>query len=326
MKRIGKLLIVAGCLLFVGIVCMVSGMGILLKQGMNTISLNVGDHNHYTEQEYCTGLDGIEVLETELSSDDVQIQYADGDEFVIRYADDASNPTYSITKENGTLRICRQKNAHLFSGQLVLPLFGEDDDMVQYGEVVILVPKEYAGDYDIGFTSGNVIMEDMKLAGELSFDMTSGSLKLKNISSEKDIQADITSGYVEFEAVDSEKNISIGMSSGSLDFSQVTAQGELNLEAGSGNIDMDTVAVNTLQVSLTSGDADIEELTTEEGLAVIITSGNVGVELTDAMENYRIHTEMISGNCNLPEVYEQGEKEISVDIKSGCVWVTFQEE
>lgn len=326
MKRIGKLLIVAGCLLFAGLICMVSGMGVLLKQGTNTVLLNVGDRNHYTEQEYCTGLDGIEVLETELGSDYVQIQYTDGDEFVIQYADDASNPTYSITKENGTLRIYRQERYHLFSGQWVIRLFEKEDDTVQYGEVVIFVPKEYAGDYDIGFTSGSVVMEDMKLMGKLSVDMTSGSLKLKNISSAEDIQADITSGYVAFEAVDSEKDINIGMSSGSLDFSQVTAQGDFNLEATSGNMDMDTVAVNTLKVSITSGYVDAEEVTTEAGLAVTTMSGSVDVELTDAMENYKIHTELISGSCNLPEVYEKGEKEISVDIISGCVEVTFQEE
>lgn len=309
MKHIGKLLIIAGCLVFAGVICMFAGMGILWRHGTKAVYINAngnGNRDNYVSQEYRTEVDGIEVLETDLGSDDVTIQYAEGNQFVIQYADDAQNPTYTITNENGKLKIRHQENFSLLSGQWVIDLFGDDKNSIDYGEVVIQVPKEYAGAYDIGFSSGSVTMENMSVAEEVAVDMSSGSLNFSDISCQKGIQ--------------------VVMTSGSVDFTNVTTKGELKLDASSGNMDVNKASASKLLIDITSGDVDIEELTVEQGVSVEITSGNVDMELTDKKENYSIYTDVLSGNCNLPEVYENGSKEISVSVTSGMVDVTFAEE
>lgn len=309
MKHIGKLLIIAGCLVFAGVICMFAGMGILWRHGTKAVYINAngnGNRDNYVSQEYRTEVDGIEVLETDLGSDDVTIQYAEGNQFVIQYADDAQNPTYTITNENGKLKIRHQENFSLLSGQWVIDLFGDDKNSIDYGEVVIQVPKEYAGAYDIGFSSGSVTMENMSVAEEVAVDMSSGSLNFSDISCQKGIQ--------------------VVMTSGSVDFTNVTTKGELKLNASSGNMDVNKASASKLLIDITSGDVDIEELTVEQGVSVEITSGNVDMGLTDKKENYSIYTDVLSGNCNLPEVYENGSKEISVSVTSGMVDVTFAEE
>ena len=309
MKHIGKLLIIAGCLVFAGVICMFAGMGILWRHGTKAVYINAngnGNRDNYVSQEYRTEVDGIEVLETDLGSDDVTIQYAEGNQFVIQYADDAQNPTYTITNENGKLKIRHQENFSLLSGQWVIDLFGDDKNSIDYGEVVIQVPKEYAGAYDIGFSSGSVTMENMSVAEEVAVDMSSGSLNFSDISCQKGIQ--------------------VVMTSGSVDFTNVTTKGELKLDASSGNMDVNKASASKLLIDITSGDVDIEELTVEQGVSVEITSGNVEMGLTDKKENYSIYTDVLSGNCNLPEVYENGSKEISVSVTSGMVDVTFAEE
>lgn len=309
MKHIGKLLIIAGCLVFAGVICMFAGMGILWRHGTKAVYINAngnGNRDNYVSQEYRTEVDGIEVLETDLGSDDVTIQYAEGNQFVIQYADDAQNPTYTITNENGKLKIRHQENFSLLSGQWVIDLFGDDKNSIDYGEVVIQVPKEYAGAYDIGFSSGSVTMENMSVAEEVAVDMSSGSLNFSDISCQKGIQ--------------------VVMTSGSVDFTNVTTKGELKLDASSGNMDVNKASASKLLIDITSGDVDIEELTVEQGVSVEITSGNVEMGLTDKKENYSIYTDVLSGDCNLPEVYENGSKEISVSVTSGMVDVTFAEE
>lgn len=309
MKHIGKLLIIAGCLVFAGVICMFAGMGILWRHGTKAVYINAngnGNRDNYVSQEYRTEVDGIEVLETDLGSDDVTIQYAEGNQFVIQYADDAQNPTYTITNENGKLKIRHQENFSLLSGQWVIDLFGDDKNSIDYGEVVIQVPKEYAGAYDIGFSSGSVTMENMSVTEEVAVDMSSGSLNFSDISCQKGIQ--------------------VVMTSGSVDFTNVTTKGELKLDASSGNMDVNKASASKLLIDITSGDVDIEELTVEQGVSVEITSGNVDMGLTDKKENYSIYTDVLSGNCNLPEVYENGSKEISVSVTSGMVDVTFAEE
>lgn len=309
MKHIGKLLIIAGCLVFAGVICMFAGMGILWRHGTKAVYINAngnGNRDNYVSQEYRTEVDGIEVLETDLGSDDVTIQYAEGNQFVIQYADDAQNPTYTITNENGKLKIRHQENFSLLSGQWVIDLFGDDKNSIDYGEVVIQVPKEYAGAYDIGFSSGSVTMENMSVAEEVAVDMSSGSLNFSDISCQKGIQ--------------------VVMTSGSVDFTNVTTKGELKLDASSGNMDVNKASASKLLIDITSGDVDIEELTVEQGVSVEINSGNVDMGLTDKKENYSIYTDVLSGNCNLPEVYENGSKEISVSVTSGMVDVTFAEE
>ncbi len=309
MKHIGKLLIIAGCLVFAGVICMFAGMGILWRHGTKAVYINAngnGNRDNYVSQEYRTEVDGIEVLETDLGSDDVTIQYAEGNQFVIQYADDAQNPTYTITNENGKLKIRHQENFSLLSGQWVIDLFGDDKNSIDYGEVVIQVPKEYAGAYDIGFSSGSVTMENMSVAEEVAVDMSSGSLNFSDISCQKGIQ--------------------VVMTSGSVDFTNVTTKGELKLDASSGNMDVNKASASKLLIDITSGDVDIEELTVEQGVSVEITSGNVDMGLTDKKENYSIYTDVLSGDCNLPEVYENGSKEISVSVTSGMVDVTFAEE
>lgn len=329
MKHIGKLLIIAGCLVFAGVICMFAGMGILWRHGTKAVYINAngnGNRDNYVSQEYRTEVDGIEVLETDLGSDDVTIQYAEGNQFVIQYTDDAQNPTYSITNENGKLKIRHQENFSLLSGQWVIDLFGDDKNSIDYGEVVIRVPKEYAGAYDIGFSSGSVTMEDMSVAEGVAVDMSSGSLNFSDISCQKGIQVVMTSGSVDFLNVSCEEDLQMDMTSGSLNFTNVTTKGELKLDASSGNMDVNKASASKLLIDITSGDVDIEELTVEQGVSVEVTSGNVEMELTDKKENYTIYADVLSGDCNLPEVYENGAKEISVSVTSGMVDVIFAEE
>lgn len=99
----------------------------------------------------------------------------------------------------------------------------------------------------------------------------------------------------------------------------------LSLYGNSGDIWVKNISVKeNVHVGTIAGAITLEHLDLQGNLNCRTNSGDVQVGLTDALENYRISADTLSGDNNLPDGYDRGgEKEIAVSTTAGNIDFTF---
>lgn len=336
MKGFGKALIVAGSLSVGGILIGCIGSAIILKGGETRTSKPA-----YEEKYYSVEVSEIDAIEMDLSSDDVQIEVGTGDEIEITYWDEIDDPKYQIRESNGTLLINRKASVQI----VFIPTFEDLWNETEVREMTIRVPREYAGSYDLDFTSGSLSVSDLTIEEEFVVGATSGDIQLNNLQMNSDATVDLSSGSVSVNAVAVEgdlttlltsgnvemEHIAVGgdmhidMTSGDISMENVDVKGTCRVEGSSGSLDCDILAAKDVLVYATSGNYDLMEVTVEQEIYVDATSGDITVSLTDEMENYSIVADTTSGYCNLPVLTNGGDKKISVYLTSGDADFSFKE-
>lgn len=340
MKHIGKALIIAGALSLCGCVFLGLGTGMLYKERRNAVSRN---NTEYEEKQYTTPVSGISTVQTDILWDDVVIEPGEGDQIEIIYNDQIDDPRYQISENDGTLQIV-QKPSYSFT------LFNIPDlsfvwNNEEKGSMTIYIPESYEGDYDLNLSSGSLSVRDLEVKEKLEIYATSGIIKLDNLICEKDTEVEISSGSVSIENVEMKESMSCRFTSGHISVQEITVEGDMSIRGSSGSINMTDISIDgaleceltsgkilaeTLQTESVSATASsgmiiLDELTVEKGIEGSVTSGTVRVSLTDHISNYRIHSDVTSGRCNLPENFGNGDKYIDMEVTSGNVDFTFAE-
>lgn len=200
MKRIGKALILAGVLLFLGIMISMIGIGYII--GDNRSSRNSGataqdsDGNiQYETKTYVIDAAELQQVKVDLTVEDIRIEPTDGDQITIEYKDIVDHPRYEVKSADGTLRIGHTNTG--ISGQMILvpPVltkdnfqFGGNGQELEHGDIKIRIPENYMGNYDLSVTSGSVSMEDIHVSGNIKCGLTSGEARVSNVTGEHDLR------------------------------------------------------------------------------------------------------------------------------------------
>lgn len=282
MKRVGKLLIIAGSLLFAGIVLMLIGWNLLMEdKGIQEQSTDMTVE--YEAKTYQAEAGELDKLMVDLVSEKVRMEPSTGDVIEIEYMDVVGNPQYVISNQDGVLTIGYE---HAWNQWISFPpvlekgkfQYGIESDSLQTtGEFLIRVPENFVGAYEISLVSGDVVMQALTVEGELTLDSVSGNIRLENLTCTEDVRADLVSGTLEAQAL----------------------------------------VANAVYVNTVSGDTSIEGLTIAEGITFDSTSGSICVTLTDAMQEYSVLSDTVSGDINIPNVQGTGKKTIRIDTVSG---------
>lgn len=333
MKRIVKILILAGVLLFLGLMIMMVGIGFILGDSNHHRNMadNIPDAEKtvkYETKTFTAEAEDIQKLVLDLTEEDVQIMPAEGEEITVEYVDLTDDPQYVVKSENGVLKIGRKSTE--ITGNIILmpPVLTKDNfkfdkengQRYQYGDIVVCIPESYTGDYDMSYTSGSVDVEDIHVTGGMEFDLTSGAVRIDNVTGAQDLSVDLTSGEVQVRNASFDGNLYVNSTSGDISLTATKIGGDLDVDATSGNCYADQLTVKgSIGADLTSGDIYMEDLTLETAIEVSGTSGNVHVSLTDGMKEYTVRTDTVSGSCNLPTDYSGGAKRISVSTTSGDI-------
>lgn len=340
MKRFGKAMIVAGCMVVSGIIFGSIGNVISYANEERTKNDPV-----YEEKYYSIAADEIDKIDLDMYSDDIKIEPGDSDEIEITYWDEVEEPKIQISERNETLSIHKKTSAtfHLFYIPTIQELFDEVNEENTH-EMVITIPKSYVGEYDLDISSGSINMSDLTVEGELTLYGSSGSITIENLTCMKNIRADITSGLLKFQDVETQGdyksyltsgntqledmtiagNFEVNFTSGSVNVTNVDVEGAATFENASGGVSCDEFSAKEIYLNSTSGDYDLTNVTVEEGIYVDATSGDFKISLSDKMENYSIDTDLTSGSCNLPQSYVNGEKRIWVSLTSGSAKFSFE--
>lgn len=378
MKRIGKALILAGVLLFLGIMISMIGIGYIIgdnrSSGTSGATAQDSDGNiQYETKTYVVDATEFQQVKVNLTVEDIRIESTDGDQITIEYKDIVDHPRYEVKSTDGILRIGHTNTG--IPGQMILvpPVltkdnfgFGGNGQAPEYGDIEIRIPENYMGEYDLSGTSGSVSMEDIHASGNIKCGLTSGDVQVSNVTGERGMQVSMTSGDFRADMLSLEDNLDINSTSGDSNLTDVTLGGNLHTDGTSGDFHADTLSLKgNLDINSTSGDSNltdatiggdlytdvtsgrfgadqlivsglmnmnttsgninIKKLTLGKAIEVDGTSGSITVSLTDAMEQYTIAVDTVSGICNLPNSYAGGTKKISVDTVSGNIDFRFEE-
>lgn len=294
MKRIGKALIIAGSLLFIGIILILTGLGLLERDKSSEEHSTDDTTIEYEAKTYQAEAEKLNKLVIDLASEKVRLEPSDGDVIEIEYMDVVGNPQYVINNQEGVLTIGYE---HASNQWISIPptledlgsLFGAETNSLQSdasqmaGEFLIRVPENYTGAYGIHLVSGDVVMQNLTVNGVLTIDSVSGNIRLENLVCMEDVQTDVVSATLEAQ---------------------------------------DLIA-NAVYVNTVSGNANMKELTVEEGIAFDSTSGSIYVTLADVMEEYSVLSDTVSGDINVPDMQGAGKKTIRIDTVSGNAEVVF---
>lgn len=159
MKNIVKACIVGGVLVIAGAIITTAGITSSLKNKGSKEEISKNSRN-LVEMEYVASETSIEELNLCLVSEDVEIELGNNETIKITYYDDPENSDY-IIKENGKKLSMDRK-----SSSVNINVFTDISEMISTADfddyedckVVVTIPENYAGSYDIGLVSGSIKM------------------------------------------------------------------------------------------------------------------------------------------------------------------------
>lgn len=327
MKNIVKACIVGGVLVIAGAIITTAGITSSLKNKGSKEEISKNSRN-LVEMEYVASETSIEELNLCLVSEDVEIELGNNETIKITYYDDPENSDY-IIKENGKKLSMDRK-----SSSVNINVFTDISEMISTADfddyedckVVVTIPENYAGSYDIGLVSGSIKMSDVPCEKYLNLDTTSGDIDLKNVNCNQTLVIDTKSGTVSLADITVNGNMEFDSKLGNLKLTNVAVKGELSCDTISGEIAGDNVSVKSFESSSTSGDIEIDAFTVEKEISGDSISGSFDLKLTDSQQNYDIEVDTISGSVNIPMNSKgNGGKELEFSTKSGNVNVEFAE-
>ena len=282
---------------------------LLMAAGLALWGLEAGAYREETLGPWDTQT--LAAIEIEVSAADVRIYDGDNSRLEI---DAAGWGVEFITRVSGdTLYIqCRETGSPLSR----LPGIGEET------ELVLWLPRGYAGNLTVTGDSGDVNFHGTQLAGRAEAAVDSGEISVYD----SEIAAmTLRSGSGDIFLGDVRMGGELVMDSGSggLYAEDIRGATACVLTTDSGYVHLMDMAPERLQVTTGSGEVWLEEVTAGD-MSVATDSGGISGELEGGMEEYSITAETGSGRSNLPRSYTGGAKRLELSTGSGDIDVIFE--
>lgn len=327
MKGFGKLLIVSGLLVVLGVVIIITGFiasGSSRKEDTKTME--------WVEKQYKTDrVEDLEELDISLVSEDIQVEPTDGKEIVITYSDDAKESRYEI-KEKGNKLFMERKTTNgvhfnFFSVIDIAKLFRDNSINVNKTDpVTIAIPANFKGEYQLNSVSGNINIKDVNVERKVSMNTTSGSVLAENLVVKGKLDSQTISGSVFLKNVNAEDKIDVDTTSGEVSVEAVETKSDFKANTISGEIKGNKVSAENIKFSTTSGDVDMNEISVENTFDADSISGEMTVSFTDARSNYSFDIDTISGDSNIGTgKIDGGNKKIKISTTSGDIKGSFKD-
>ena len=242
-------------------------------------------------------VEGIEKLDVDLISTDVNVYYADIDEVrvVINGKEDREDK-YIVSKENNMIQIKEKSYINFCFG------FCFYDE-----EVIIFLPESFNKDIKVKETSGDVRINE-SFDSNMVLETVSGDVKIKN---SKNVKIKTTSGDVE---IGKTNDLEVHTTSGDIkvlnakNVNIITTSGELMLEEV-GNIDLVTV----------SGDIRIDKMEINKDSKIKTTSGDVEIR---KINDVYIETNSVSGDISIAQNNRYANNKLFIKTTSGDITVS----
>lgn len=282
MKTVGKVALVAGCVLIVGIVISGVALAKLMKDGFKTSNENMVTVDFDFDED-------ISNINLSAVTNDIIIQKSDDDKTHVQCIDfeevehDAyidGDTLYVTTEiERGT------NNFNFFFNNtpkiyVYLPESEYADLMIDATTADITVGPDFKFDnITLEVTTGDVNLNDLDVEGTLEMNVLTGDIDLIDIDC-VDVVYNGTTGDLDFENVLATGNLTIDLTTG--DINIIGDASNIYLDCTTGDINMSLLSDKEFDVDVVTGDISIPRGGDGEGLGecvVELTTGDVNIEL-----------------------------------------------
>lgn len=216
-------------------------------------------------------IQGVNKLDLEFGSQQVNIQPVEGDEFRIvqRSLYDANDGEILQMQSNGnTIRVrSPRRTAHFFNWN-----FGFDwQDIVD-----VYIPEKYADELVLSLRSGDLYIGDFHFANG-SVNVSSGIMEMQNLTFD-DLTVQLASGDMDLRTIQSQ-NLKVQVSSGHMDSEDMQCE-KAAFDVKSGDV-YSQIDCQELDVNVSSGFARIHNASVLQTLNAVVRSGDCTVSIPD---------------------------------------------
>lgn len=282
---------IAGVFLLISLI--VGGI-VLVRTGGDFSELS---NEKWVQKEKTFEANQVKELSLDITASDVKVTgSADTDQVLIKYSESKSR-SYTITEDKGQLTIS-EKNERIF-GTFSFDFFFSKD-----WEVEVILPVDSLNNLTLDSSSGDVEFQKLVIKENLDLSLSSGDVRLETVT---------VAGET-----------SVQLSSGEIGLTNVVAK-DLHLEVTSGDIQLEgAIVANQTRLEATSGDIRLSQFKAGQKTEISVTSGDISGDVLGKMTEYTIQSSVTSGDNNLPQELDGGNKQLRVEATSGDINLQFE--
>ena len=282
---------IAGVFLLISLI--VGGI-VLVRTGGDFSELS---NEKWVQKEKTFEANQIKELSLDITASDVKVTgSADTDQVLIKYPE-SKNRSYTITEDKGQLTISEKKNR-------IFGFFSFDFFFSKDWEVEVVLPVDSLNN--------------------LTLDSSSGDVDIQKLAIKENLDLHLSSGAVQLQTVTVAGETSVQLSSGEIGLTNVVAK-DLHLEVTSGDIQLEgAIVANQTRLEATSGDIRLSQFKAGQKTEISVTSGDISGDVLGKMTEYTIQSSVTSGDNNLPQELDGGNKQLRVEATSGDINLQFE--
>lgn len=282
---------IAGVFLLISLI--VGGI-ILVRTGGDFSELS---NEKWVQKEKTFEANQIKELSLDITASDVKVTgSADTDQVLIKYPE-SKNRSYTITEDKGQLTISEKKNR-------IFGIFSFDFFFSKDWEVEVVLPVDSLNN--------------------LTLDSSSGDVDIQKLAIKENLDLHLSSGAVQLQTVTVAGETSVQLSSGEIGLTNVVAK-DLHLEVTSGDIQLEgAIVANQTRLEATSSDIRLSQFKAGQKTEISVTSGDISGDVLGKMTEYTIQSSVTSGDNNLPQELDGGNKQLRVEATSGDINLQFE--
>lgn len=282
---------ISGVFLLIGLI--VGGI-VLVRTGGDFSELS---NEKWVQKEKTFEANQIKELSLDITASDVKVTgSADTDQVLIKYPE-SKNRSYTITEDKGQLTISEKKNR-------IFGIFSFDFFFSKDWEVEVVLPVDSLNN--------------------LTLDSSSGDVDIQKLAIKENLDLHLSSGAVQLQTVTVAGETSVQLSSGEIGLTNVVAK-DLHLEVTSGDIQLEgAIVANQTRLEATSGDIRLSQFKAGQKTEISVTSGDISGDVLGKMTEYTIQSSVTSGDNNLPQELDGGNKQLRVEATSGDINLQFE--
>ena len=282
---------IAGVFLLISLI--VGGI-VLVRTGGDFSELS---NEKWVQKEKTFEANQVKELSLDITASDVKVTgSADTDQVLIKYPE-SKNRSYTITEDKGQLTISEKKNR-------IFGIFSFDFFFSKDWEVEVILPVDSLNN--------------------LTLDSTSGDVDIQKLAIKENLDLHLSSGAVQLQTVTVAGETSVQLSSGEIGLTNVVAK-DLHLEVTSGDIQLEgAIVANQTRLEATSGDIRLSQFKAGQETEISVISGDISGDVLGKMTEYTIQSSVTSGDNNLPQELDGGNKQLRVEATSGDINLQFE--
>ena len=282
---------IAGVFLLISLI--VGGI-VLVRTGGDFSELS---NEKWVQKEKTFEANQVKELSLDITASDVKVTgSADTDQVLIKYPE-SKNRSYTITEDKGQLTISEKKNR-------IFGIFSFDFFFSKDWEVEVVLPVDSLNN--------------------LTLDSSSGDVDIQKLAIKENLDLHLSSGAVQLQTVTVAGETSVQLSSGEIGLTNVVAK-DLHLEVTSGDIQLEgAIVANQTRLEATSGDIRLSQFKAGQKTEISVTSGDISGDVLGKMTEYTIQSSVTSGDNNLPQELDGGNKQLRVEATSGDINLQFE--